>query len=207
MIKNLVFDFGNVLINLDFKKTKEGLSSLLNLDLENDYPANVLKNMLELEVGALKAESFLWRLQAMTKGKANPAKIEDAWNAMLLDIPDTRLENLLKYRENYKVFLLSNTNIIHIRHVIKYLKEDHGINNFEEKYFDKVYYSHELRMRKPDLDIFEFVLADANIIPGETLFIDDVIENTLAAAQLGIKVHHHDPSEDIFNILPELLHV
>ena len=180
MIKNIIFDFGDVFINLDKTATarhmrKFGFKEIIpELDLLfKDY-----------EKGLISSEAFLSDV-----GERFPAASKHdlihAWNAILLDFPDPRLQFLeeLAAQNQYRLFLLSNTNEIHIECEKKKLGEK--FDRFKNA-FEGFYLSYEINMRKPDLEIFEFVLQTNGLIAEQTLFIDDTKENTDAAAHLGI---------------------
>lgn len=182
MIKNLIFDFGDVFINLDKSVVARGVKkyggNLLNPGLQE---ANDL-----FEVGALSPSQFVDSLQSTLK-KATREEIIAIWNAMLLDFPQYRLdfaENLAK-EGNYRMFLLSNTNALHIPHV----EQKMGSEKYArfKNCFEQFYLSHEIELRKPNLEIFEFVLHENRLKAEETLFIDDTKENTDAAKTLGIQ--------------------
>ncbi|WP_299432567.1 HAD family phosphatase [uncultured Maribacter sp.] len=181
MIKNIIFDFGDIFINLDkeavFKElTKYGFTSLTP---ELDSLAK------EYEQGLLSSKDFTATLITIFP-EANESKIKEAWNSILLDFPLYRLDFLeqLAQEKNYRLFLLSNTNALHISHVIKTMGET-NYNRFKNC-FEKFYLSHEIQLRKPNATIYEFVLEQNNLKAEETFFIDDTKENTDAAEKLGI---------------------
>ncbi|QLG43864.1 HAD family hydrolase [Costertonia aggregata] len=182
MIRNIIFDFGDVFINLDkaiiFKEIEKfGGTSKLSPKLQK---ANNL-----FEVGRMTTADFIDTLKAVYP-KASKQEIKTIWNAMLLDFPDYRLRFLeeLAKEEKYSLFLLSNTNALHIAHVRKIM----GTKKYErfKNCFKRFYLSHEINMRKPNTNIYEFVLAQNKLKAEETLFIDDTSENTEAASTLGI---------------------
>ena len=184
MINNIIFDFGDIFINLDkqiiFREAeKYGGKPKLTPEMQkiND----------DFEVGAISAEEFISALQNVYP-KATPEEITNIWNGMLLDFPDYRLDFIdnLAQENEYRLFLLSNTNAIHI----PYCAEMWGQEKFDrfKNCFEKFYLSHEIGMRKPDAQIFEFVLKENELKAEETLFIDDTKENTEAAEKLGINV-------------------
>ena len=112
-------------------------------------------------------------------------------------MPRHRFDFLLRLRQRYNVFLLSNINELHERWITDYMEREHNIQDFETRYFDGVYYSHLIRLRKPDREIYEYVLADAELIPGETMFFDDLQINVEAARQVGIQGVWHEVGTDI----------
>ncbi len=182
MIKNIIFDFGDIFINLDkeiiFREMQKYGMPTLTLELI------ALSNAFE--VGDITPETFIDGLQSYYP-KATSLDIIDIWNGMLLDFPDSRLEfieSLAKEKE-YRLFLLSNTNALHIPHVIKIMGES-KYNRFKSS-FEQFYLSHEIHLRKPNADIYEFVLEVNGLNPSETFFVDDTLENTIAARKLGIR--------------------
>ena len=183
MIKNLILDFGDIFINLDKQATPRELAKLGAKALSPE----LTHLCMEYEKGTLSSARFL---QDMAKHfpNVNETDLTTAWNAILLDFPDRRLDFLeqLANENKYRLFLLSNTNEIHI----DYVKLQMG----KEKYrrfkdaFEHFYLSYEMGMRKPDREIFEYVLAQHQLVPEETLFVDDTKENTDTAASIGIKI-------------------
>ncbi|MBO6589081.1 MAG: HAD family phosphatase [Muricauda sp.] len=183
MIKNIILDFGDVLINLDKPATAK---AMVQHGFTEITPAlEVL--FQDYEKGFLGSSDFLDEV-ASHFPDANRDYLIEAWNSILLDFPEHRLEFIEQLaRENqYKMILLSNTNDLHIEHV----KEQMGMERFNrfKNAFDVFYLSYEMGMRKPDAEIFDFVLQENRLLAHETFFVDDVAENTASAADLGIKV-------------------
>jgi glucose-1-phosphatase len=181
MINAIIFDFGDVFINLDKQATQDGLLKLGMSEWNEDL--NQLN--LQYEVGAITKEDFLSGIQKHT----NNASIEDiqkAWNAILADFPLYRLEFLQMLSQKYRLFLLSNTDAIHITT----FEQKTGESFYSDFYqcFEKVYFSFEIGMRKPNPEIYNFVLHEHGLQAKQTLFVDDKKENTDAAAALGIQV-------------------
>lgn len=190
MLKNLIFDFGNVLYDLDEGLTERKLKEVLDPHKTNDLFEQVLH---PFERGEISEEAFFNRLQRRSHDVRDGSYYYEAWNAMLLGMPAHRFEWLNQIRKNFRVYLLSNINITHLRAVRKSIKKQTGIINFEAGFFDKVYYSFEIGMRKPELKCFEYVLNDAGIIGSETLFVDDKEENIKAALVSGLNAKLHLP--------------
>ncbi|MBN2348347.1 MAG: HAD family phosphatase [Bacteroidales bacterium] len=185
-IKNIIFDWGGVITNIDFNATifafkKFGLNEMDNLYTK--FNQNDL--FVELETGKISPAQFRNRLRQKIGRPVSDVKLDEAWNAMMLDIPSERMELLNQLRKNYRIFLLSNTNQIHVEAYRHYLREQFGLNSFSE-IFEKVYYSFEIGLRKPGTEIFQFVLKDSQLAPEETLFIDDTEVNIQSAEQTGI---------------------
>jgi putative hydrolase of the HAD superfamily len=206
-IKNIVFDFGGVLLDLDFDRTYEEMSKLLGIPF---YPDNFSESTLailhDFERGKISKEGFIWHIQQLSRKSVPQGKeIIDAWNAMLLGWKPEKLDYLQDLRRRYKVFMLSNTNIIHIEWVHQDLQKNHGIYYFENVFFNKAYYSHEVQMRKPDSEIFHFITKDADIQPEESLYIDDLIENVNSAREIGFQGYWHNPSDDLVSNLKDMI--
>jgi len=203
MIKNIVFDFGGVLLNLDYDRTFSALSEVMGIEMTKDsIPAHIYKIMLGYEKGEINTETFLWNLQKeSSKLTPHADKLINAWNAMLLGWNPARFKFLLDLREDYKVYLLSNTNALHLEWVSRDLKKNHAITDFDNQYFDKTFYSHNMRKRKPEQGIYDTVTKALNLDPQHTLFIDDLAENVAAARATGWHSVRHDPKDEIIDTL------
>ena len=188
-IKNIIFDLGGVIMNLDVPKTIRALHKIGIEKIVNNTGHNYHHSFFyDFEVGTITEEQFLESLQKLSKKKLSFSEIKEAWNEMILDIPVDRINFLKDLKKEYNLFLLSNTNSIH---QLKYLDE------FKEKYefpfnslFQKAYYSHEIRLRKPDEKVFEFILANSSLNAKETLFVDDSLTNIKSAQETGIYTFH-----------------
>ncbi|MCC6815058.1 MAG: HAD family phosphatase [Saprospiraceae bacterium] len=201
MIKNIIFDFGNVLLDLDEQATFERMNELLDPDKCLNINEEVF---FPFERGEISEEAFFNRLQRRSKKVFQAEIYYEAWNAMLLSLPKHRVEMLVELSKSYKLILLSNTNLTHYRKVMKIIWQTLGIEKFSN-YFSQSYYSHLIHMRKPDLEIYKFVLHESQILPSETLYIDDKQENLIPAQSLGINTHCHSPIEDISVIIYKIL--
>lgn len=191
-LDTIIFDFGGVLLDLDVSRTYEALQLLLGFegDPYSIYEEN--KDLFDsFETGHTIVENFLWNLQHRSQKVPPVDKVISAWNAMLLGWNPIKLQLLNSLQHKYRLFLLSNTNEIHINWVHRDLHCNHGIVDFENKFFEKVYYSHKLGMRKPNADIFEFVINDAGINPSRALFIDDNAHNIEVARKIGFQTQLH----------------
>ena len=206
-IKNLIFDFGNVLIDLDIERTFISLRHFVGDDyaqkLQTAYPNGDV--FIDFEIGKISENTFLETLRSIANTPLSMRQVKEAWNAMLLTIKPERFDMLLHLRTKYRVFLLSNTNETHLDFVDGYLRTVYGfdIAHFDKTYFDKAYYSHIIGLRKPNDDIFEFALQDAGLIASESLFIDDVAANTEGAKRVGMKVYQHRIGDEITQILKD----
>jgi glucose-1-phosphatase len=190
MIKNIIFDFGDIFINLDKEATYREMAKL---GVSKITP-KMIQVYQEYEKGLMETSDFINYFSSSFPILNNDLIF--AWNAILLDFPENRLRFLqeIAHSEKYRLFLLSNTNDLHIASV----KNSVGIPFFTEfkNCFEQFYLSHEINLRKPDKEIYEFVLNLNQLIPEETLFVDDLKENTDAARSLGIHVWNLNPTID-----------
>lgn len=206
MIANIVFDFGGVLLDLEIKRTMDQLSEVMGIDFHKDIPDELMEMMKSYEMGQITRESFLWNMQHFSVHKnLLPKELIDAWNAMLLGWSGDKFSFLLNLRKQYKVYLLSNTNELHLEWVYKDLKENHNIHSFESTFFDSCHYSHIVGDRKPNISIFKNLIRLEKINPQETLFIDDTPENVIAAREAGLTAVHHVTNEDITKCISQYL--
>jgi putative hydrolase of the HAD superfamily len=195
MIKTIIFDFGDVFINLD----KEGiLYNALNIFGIDSFPAAMLKTNALYEMGLITTDSFL-KFYTNEFPHVSKKSMINLWNSILKDFPIHRLDflNELSKQKDYKLILLSNTNTLHIDWIIEHVPFYEEFKNC----FDAFYLSHEIHLRKPNRDIYEFVLNKNSIKPEECLFIDDTAENTDTAKSIGIHTWNINPkNEDVINL-------
>lgn len=188
-IKNIIFDFGGVLINLDYETPLKMLKSHAQTDVEVIWKLLEEKKVFELYEGGLISDNeFRASLNNFFVMDLPNESIDEIWNAILVDIPQHRIDLLEKVKTNYRIFLLSNSNQIHYVNYVQQLKDKYGYNNFDE-IFEKAYFSHNLKMLKPNKEIFQYVLNAHNFQAEETLFIDDTLKHTQGANKLGIHTH------------------
>lgn len=190
-VKNLIFDLGGVILDLSVDHTLEYFSRLSNIPKarvhEIYYSA---PGFLQYEKGLIDDATFRDFVRDTYSISADDAAINDCWNAMLRGIPAPKLKLLLRLQGEFRVFLLSNTNAIHLEHINGVILRENGENKTLDDYFHRAYYSHRMQKRKPDADIFEQVLEENNLIPEQTLFLDDYDINVEGARTLGIKTVH-----------------
>ena len=188
-LKNILFDMGNVLFSIDYKKTEDAFKALGYENFSEMYSQFTADDLFEkLETGKITTEEFYKKLISSHAGVVNEIQITTAWNGMLLHWRLESLAFLKTLTKKYKLYLLSNTNDIHLAAVNNLLKQETGKESIDDL-FTKAYYSHKINLRKPNADIFEFIAKDAGIDPHETLFIDDLENNIEAAVSLGFKTH------------------
>ena len=196
MIKNIVFDFGDIFINLDKKLFAEELQKIYI----SQKPEEMLPILQQYEMGLVSTDKFLTFFEERLS--VSQDKLKRAWNSILLDFPKERLRFIQNLSESkkYRLFLLSNTNDLHI----SWIQQNWGMEQYNafKICFEQFYLSHEINLRKPNNNIYEFVLTMNKLAPKETLFIDDTKENTDAAKALGIHIWNLKPGkEDVLELL------
>lgn len=189
-IKNIIFDYGNVIFHIDFTKVQQAWKQLGINNADKFYGHREQDPVFNLlERGEISVEDFRNRIRELSgKPELTDEQIDGAWNTIFLDIPKGNHELLKKVKEKYRTFLLSNINAIHYDYVHSYLQKEFGMANNDDL-FEKVYYSHLVGKRKPDTEIFEQVLSENNLDPAETLFIDDSPQHLETAQKLGMQTY------------------
>ncbi|MCF8459712.1 MAG: HAD family phosphatase [Flavobacteriales bacterium] len=187
---NIIFDLGGVVLNLDYSRTIFAFQQLGISEFESSYSQLVQAGLFDdYERGEMTSNDFREGIRRAFRVEVSDTQIDEAWNAMLLNLPKERLELLQKLAETKRIVLLSNTNEIHIRKFNQALKLEHGLNDLSG-YFQKLYYSYEVGMRKPDEQIFQHVLDEQGFDPAKTLFIDDSPQHIEGARKVGLNAYH-----------------
>ncbi|CAH8294914.1 putative hydrolase of the HAD superfamily [Mariniflexile fucanivorans] len=195
MIKTIIFDFGNVFINLDIEGAMKHTFNEFEID---GLSEEMIAFNSFYEQGLISTEEFI-EFYTENFPKLSNDELIDIWNFMLKDFPEHRLEFLQQLRNNskYKLILLSNTNELHI----DWVKEQVPFYETFKNCFDAFYLSHEINLRKPNQDIFDFVISENKLKANECLFIDDNADNCKTAKSLGIETWHINPeTEDVSNL-------
>ena len=189
-IKNIIFDYGNVIFNIDFTKVADAWKQLGINNAAQFYGHRQQDPVFDLlERGKISVADFRDRIRELSgKPDLTDEQIDGAWNKIFLDIPQGNHELLQQVKAKYRTFLLSNINAIHYDYVHSYLQKEFGMANNDDL-FEKVYYSHLVGKRKPDAEIFEQVLRENNLNPAETLFIDDSPQHLETAQKLGMQTY------------------
>jgi glucose-1-phosphatase len=188
-IKNIIFDLGAVLLNIDFNKATAAFEQLGASRFEELYSQNNADKLFEeLETGKISEAIFYQKMQHYCRPGTTYQQIEAAWNEILLDFRLPSLAHMEVLKERYSLFLLSNTNSIHKKSFDKTLQQVTGKNSLDA-YFTKSYYSHIMQRRKPYVATYKFVLQDGQIDTMETLFIDDSVANIEGAREAGLHTH------------------
>ncbi len=201
MYKNLIFDLGNVLFCIDETASIETLCSLMDASkCGDDWERNFFyPHIMKYETGAISTVLFVNGLLFYARREVQGLDVIEAWNKMLLGLNPEAIPFLEILKRQYRLFLLSNINELHYKGFARLLKPEISLKDFEDL-FDKSYYSHLISKRKPQRDCYEFVIRDAEISPGETLFIDDKIENVKGAIQVGLDGLHLEKPCDYMKI-------
>ena len=200
-VENIIFDLGGVLINLDYQKTRKAFENAGVVDFDSYYNQTKQKDLFnDYEIGKISNNAFLQQLKQLMNVNIEDDVIISCWNAMLMDLPLRRLNLLENINSKYRIFLLSNTNAIHIEAFGKYIENEYGYNKFLNL-FQKVYYSNVLGMRKPNVETFKKVLLMNNLNPSQTIFIDDSIQHLEGAKAAGIRTIHHLTNSEISDTL------
>jgi len=198
-IRNIIFDLGGVIINLSIPSTVAAFSKASGKPVEEVAALVNSQGFIDYEKGLISDEVFRDHVRKALNWKASDDEIDESWNAMLLDIPANRIQLLERLKKSHRIFLLSNTNEIHWRKFSQILYEQTQQKSMDD-YFHRAYYSHRMKMRKPDVEIFDYVLKENQLDPSETLFLDDNLSNLRGAEQAGIKTFHVQTPELIFSL-------
>ncbi len=199
-IKNIIFDLGGVILNIDPRIPEKRFRELGIENFASIYSHTIQIDLFDkLERGLIKPGAFRNEIRNFIPTEVSDRSIDDAWNSMLLDIPPGRIKVLEKLKLDHQIFLLSNTNKIHYDKYSSDIQKIHGYENLED-IFKKVYVSFEVGLQKPAREIFEFVLNDSTLVPEETLFIDDTLKHIEGASKVGIRGFHLEKGMEITRI-------
>ena len=189
-IKNIIFDYGNVIFSISFARAQQAFKEL-GIDQADTFFGHLQQDAIfdAFDRGEISAGAFRTRIREITGNTLlTDAQIDHAWNSMLLGIAEGNHDLLLKVKQKYRTFLLSNINEIHYEFIMDYLEKEFGFTG-NDHLFEKTYYSHFTGKRKPEPAIFEQVLRENELDAAETLFIDDSPQHIAAAHELGIKTY------------------
>ena len=199
-IKNIIFDLGGVVLDIDETIVYKELEKLGISTSELAHSKEFIEIMSKFDTGIYTAPTFRKKCKDLLGiEKMTDQKFDSIWNAMLLDIPRERVEAIEKVKEHYRIFLMSNTNEIHYDLYVRDLQLRFGYNEFDEL-FDKSYFSFAEHLEKPDPRFFELILDHEGLLPEETLFIDDTAANIKVAQSLGINTYHISREELVRNL-------
>jgi putative hydrolase of the HAD superfamily len=196
----IIFDFGAVIINIDYHKTRQEFEKIGFENFDELFSKAKQNNLFDnLEKGLINANEFRNQLREICGVSLKDDQIDAAWNSMLLDLPQERLDLLKRLSSQKPIYLLSNTNIIHEKTFSDYIDKQWGMTAFTS-IFNKVYFSHQVNMRKPDVEIFNLVISENNLNPAKTLFIDDSPQHIQGAILAGIQAFHLKDGMDICDL-------
>lgn len=197
-VKNIIFDLGGVILNLDMNRTLTALEKLAGKAIEiNLINGNPLFEAYES--GLITSQEFLNGLRDFVGQSPTDEQIIEAWNAMLLDLPQERIDLLRTIAQEKRIFLLSNTNEIHLNAFQKIVKAETDLQILDEV-FEKAYYSYQMFDRKPKASIFQTVLNNHQLLPSETLFIDDTEIHIKTAQMCQIQTFHLKKPLTLFDL-------
>ena len=190
-IKNIIFDLGGVIVNINHSRTHEAFLKLAHGgDLSKAYTLTKQSPIFDkFECGHLTPEQFRVEISTLLGISADTKAFDEAWSALLVDFPRARIELLQSLSERFHLFLLSNTNAIHVPFINSLLQHDTGHHSLD-KLFTKVYFSHVIRKRKPTPEAYLHVLEDSGLIASESLFVDDLLANVEGARAVGMEGLH-----------------
>lgn len=196
----LLLDLGGVIINIDYLKTIEAFETLGLHNAAQFYSQQQQTQLFDqFECGKISTQRFINELLHFLPPRTSPNKVVEAWNAMILDFPIERLNQLKTLKEKHPIYLLSNTNEIHMQAVRRSLKN--VTNEPLESFFNQVFLSHEIGLRKPNANVFDFVCEKINCSKEQVFFIDDSIQHVEGAKQVGIQSHCLQKGEEFYEIL------
>ena len=194
-IKNIIFDFGGVICDLDITRTEKKFREFgpAKSDASAGENSSLRFDILvgQYEIGAVSSQEFRNIIKNHYEIPPSDAEIDDTWNALLVGIPVKRLQLLEEIRNHYRIFLLSNSNEIHYHHYLSDFQQKSGHHDFNAL-FEKSYFSFQIHLSKPGKEVFEYVLKESRLDPSQTLFIDDTEKHIVTARILGINGYHLD---------------
>ena len=201
----IVFDLGQVLLPIDFNAPVKAFKELGLTDFDRLYHETIQADLFDLlETGRISESEFRDEMRRISGEAWSDEEIDKAWSTIILDFRPETMHMLTRLREEFPLFLLSNTNSIHFRYYDAQIRQRFNSSGLSA-YFDKAFYSHEMGLRKPDPEIFHRLLRETGLNPENSLFVDDNAENIKTATELGFQTVHHNPSEKIENVIPEVL--
>jgi len=205
-LKNIIFDLGGVLYDIRYENIADTFRSYGVQNFEKLYAQAAQAQEIDLfEEGKISPEQFRNFIRSLSPISLSDRQIDSAWNAILIDLPEQRLTLLKKLRKRYRIFLFSNTNEINCIEFEHFVLDKFGENIFET-HFDKAYYSHKLGIRKPKPEAFQQICFEQNLLPAETLFIDDTERHIISAQSVGMQTYWlHNENVETCSMIQKLL--
>ncbi len=202
MIKHIIFDFGNIFVDLDFDEVNLGIQTYVGMGMKGVYLRHS-EVFDAYERGHLSENDFL---SAVAEVGIPRNKVADIWNSMIVGIPPHRIEFIKSLQDKYNLYLFSNINTLHEAEVNRLMLAQNNMSLEEFRtLFKGSWFSHHIGMRKPDTEGFELILKETGIDPHETIFIDDSAINVQGAVDVGMHIAVHDPENDIVEMLTEYI--
>lgn len=204
-IELVIFDLGGVILDIDYRLTQSAFANLGVQNVEQLYSKAAQGGLFDkMERGQISPDEFRNGIRAWLSHEVSDEQIDEAWNALIMQIPPARLEAIAKLRQSIRTCLLSNTNAIHISCFTQVIAAQ-GLSDVYQSAFEQIYYSSEIGQRKPDAAAFEHVLQGMRVAPEKALFIDDSEQHILSARSLGMHAYHLQVgAEDVCEILSRL---
>jgi putative hydrolase of the HAD superfamily len=205
-VRNIIFDLGGVVLDIDYNLTRAAFINLGFKDFETVYSQLKQELIFDLfETGRITATDFRDVIRNYAEKTFTDNEIDAAWNAMIIRLPEQRVDLLRRLKKTHRLFLLSNTNEIHEKEFLQNIKAAFKKNILPEL-FEKVYYSHHSGIRKPDVEIFKLILLENKLTAKETLFVDDSPQHVEGAMQAGLQAvlldHNKTTLEQLLAAVP-----
>lgn len=198
-IKNIIFDFGGVIINISHQRVENAFKVLGVNNFESLFnQASQSKLFQQFEIGEINVAEFRDKIRELTEMDISDEKLDEAWNQIIGDYPSKRIDLLNQIKHNYRIFLLSNTNSIHYDFYIPKFEREFGYQF--QSLFEKTYWSFKFGKRKPDLKAYYHLIEKNKLEPGVTLFVDDSLQNIIAAQKVGLETVYLNNGLDITEI-------
>jgi FMN phosphatase YigB (HAD superfamily) len=198
-VKNIIFDLGGVILTIDLRKTQDAFKAIGLKNIDEVFRMGHIDSFFKsYETGAIDDTEFIASVQNLAGINLAPEIVIEAWNALLIDFPQERINFLKKIRSKYRLFLLSNTSALHHTRFHEMFKQEFG--GSLDDLFDKAYYSHIIKLHKPDTASYKLITDENRLDPGETLFIDDSATNVEGAERAGLKGIYLVPGKTILEL-------
>ena len=203
-IKNIIFDLGGVLLTLDYHSVPKSFMALGFENFDEVYSQAKQSDLFnKFETGSISAKEFRKRIRG-EKLNISDSEIDRCWNSIILSFSQATLDYLRELKESYTLYLLRNTNEIHIKDFVQKIEDSVGHKNYCDV-FEKIYYSNEIGFRKPDTACFDFVIQENQLNRNETLFIDDTEKNIEGAKKAKIETFLYPQNEGLRETLTDVL--
>ncbi len=202
-VKNIIFDLGGVIYDVRYENIADKLKEYGVTDFEQKYSKAYQTDIIDLyEEGKISNAEFRDYIRSLSSIPLTDKQIDDAWNAILIDIPEDKVELLKKVGKKYNIFMFSNTNQINYEQYIPEMQRKFGYDIFSTV-FKTAYFSHILQIKKPKPESLAYIQKEQNLNPAETLFIDDSIQHIKGARKVNLLTHHLTKDENIFQLFSE----